>query len=100
MILGMIILQFIIALFFNKKVYSTFIRFGPRFPAMSKAYDADLIKTAQNLARNMGVENEVHTGGSFRFATKKKRELESVIDNNDDFFFANCSLYLSGWPKL
>ena len=40
----------------------TLIRFGPRFPPMSKAYDPELIKTALNLANEMGMGHETHTG--------------------------------------
>lgn len=37
-----------------------FDRFGPRFPPMSKAYDPDLIQSAQKLASAMGLET--HSG--------------------------------------
>jgi len=36
------------------------LRFGPRFPPMSKAYDPDLIQIAQNLAKDTGMD--FHTG--------------------------------------
>ncbi|XP_075159395.1 purine nucleoside phosphorylase isoform X2 [Haematobia irritans] len=37
-------------------------RFGPRFPPMTNAYNAHLIKTARTVAKEMGIENEVHEG--------------------------------------
>lgn len=37
-------------------------RFGPRFPVMSKAYDPEYIKIAQNIAKELGIENDVKTG--------------------------------------
>jgi purine-nucleoside phosphorylase len=37
-------------------------RFGPRFPAMNKAYDPELIKVGQQLALEMGMEKDIHTG--------------------------------------
>lgn len=38
------------------------LRFGPRFPPMSKAYDPELIHIAQKLAREMELDHETHTG--------------------------------------
>lgn len=38
------------------------LRFGPRFPPMSKAYDLELIKMARELSKEMGIEKETHTG--------------------------------------
>ncbi|XP_037823154.1 purine nucleoside phosphorylase isoform X2 [Lucilia sericata] len=37
-------------------------RFGPRFPPMTNAYDAHLIRTARKVAKDMGIENDVHEG--------------------------------------
>ncbi|KAG5680207.1 hypothetical protein PVAND_009732 [Polypedilum vanderplanki] len=37
-------------------------RFGPRFPPMNKAYDPELIEIAQNISKEMGMENDTHTG--------------------------------------
>lgn len=37
-------------------------RFGLRFPAMNKAYDRDLIKTARDIFKDMGLEHEYHEG--------------------------------------
>lgn len=37
-------------------------RFGPRFPPMNRAYDPELIKIAENLANDMGIKDETHTG--------------------------------------
>lgn len=37
-------------------------RFGPRFPPMSKAYDVDIINTALELSKEMGIEDDVKTG--------------------------------------
>lgn len=39
-----------------------FGRFGPRFPPMFKAYDPELITKAENLAKEMGVENVFRKG--------------------------------------
>jgi purine-nucleoside phosphorylase len=38
------------------------IRFGPRFPPMNKAYNADLLEAAKNIAKDMGIENTIHEG--------------------------------------
>jgi purine-nucleoside phosphorylase len=37
-------------------------RFGPRFPPMGKAYDPELLKIAKDLGKEMGIENEMHSG--------------------------------------
>lgn len=37
-------------------------RFGPRFPPMNRAYDPQLIKIAEELSKEMGIERETHTG--------------------------------------
>uniref|UniRef100_T1PEF0 Purine nucleoside phosphorylase n=1 Tax=Musca domestica TaxID=7370 RepID=T1PEF0_MUSDO len=37
-------------------------RFGPRFPPMTNAYNAHLIKIAKQVAKDMGIENEIHEG--------------------------------------
>lgn len=37
-------------------------RFGPRFPPMNKAYDADLRKHALEISKELGIENQVHEG--------------------------------------
>lgn len=37
-------------------------RFGPRFPQMTNAYSTDLIALAVNVAKEMGIEKEVHQG--------------------------------------
>jgi len=37
-------------------------RFGPRFPPMNRAYDPELIKIAEDLANEMGMKDETHTG--------------------------------------
>jgi purine-nucleoside phosphorylase len=37
-------------------------RFGPRFPPMSRAYDPEYIRVAQDLAKEMGIGHETHTG--------------------------------------
>jgi len=37
-------------------------RFGPRFPPMNKAYDADLIKLGKKIAKDMGMEEKTHLG--------------------------------------
>ncbi|XP_070501243.1 purine nucleoside phosphorylase-like [Chironomus tepperi] len=37
-------------------------RFGPRFPPMNRAYDPELIKVAEDLSKEMGLQNETHTG--------------------------------------
>ncbi|TMW40875.1 hypothetical protein DOY81_014045, partial [Sarcophaga bullata] len=37
-------------------------RFGPRFPPMANAYDAHLIETARKIAKDMGIDSEVHEG--------------------------------------
>lgn len=37
-------------------------RFGPRFPPMNKAYDIDLKHRALKIARDLGIEKEVHEG--------------------------------------
>jgi purine-nucleoside phosphorylase len=37
-------------------------RFGPRFPAVSKAYDRNLRETAMKIGKEMGIENQMHEG--------------------------------------
>ncbi|KAL0271289.1 UNVERIFIED_CONTAM: hypothetical protein PYX00_008429 [Menopon gallinae] len=37
-------------------------RFGPRFPAMNKAYDAELRNEAKKIANNLGMKNMIHEG--------------------------------------
>lgn len=37
-------------------------RFGPRFPPMNKAYNAELIKIGEQVAREMGINDFVHKG--------------------------------------
>lgn len=37
-------------------------RFGPRFPPMNKAYDADLRKHALQVAKDLGIQDQVHEG--------------------------------------
>lgn len=37
-------------------------RFGPRFPPMNKAYDRDLIAEGKKIAKEMGIESQVHEG--------------------------------------
>lgn len=37
-------------------------RFGPRFPAMSSAYDLELRQMAKKVAANLGFESFVHEG--------------------------------------
>ncbi|CAH1985583.1 unnamed protein product [Acanthoscelides obtectus] len=37
-------------------------RFGPRFPPMNKAYDRDVIKAARNIAKDLGLEKNIHEG--------------------------------------
>lgn len=37
-------------------------RFGPRFPPMNKAYDRHLVKQAKNIAKEIGLENNIHEG--------------------------------------
>lgn len=37
-------------------------RFGPRFPPMNKAYDAKLRKYAFEIAKELGIEKEMHEG--------------------------------------
>lgn len=37
-------------------------RFGPRFPPMNNAYDADIRSIAKGIVKDMGMENEVHEG--------------------------------------
>lgn len=37
-------------------------RFGPRFPPMNKAYDRKLTNYAFQIAKEMGIENDVHEG--------------------------------------
>jgi purine-nucleoside phosphorylase len=39
-----------------------FIRFGPRFLPMGNAYDSKLVMLAGKLAKEMGMQNETHTG--------------------------------------
>lgn len=37
-------------------------RFGPRFPAMNKAYDPELIKLGKEIANDMKIGKEIHSG--------------------------------------
>nr|CAD7445112.1 unnamed protein product [Timema bartmani] len=37
-------------------------RFGVRFPPMNRAYDKSLLETAKQVAREMGIEGDVHEG--------------------------------------
>jgi len=37
-------------------------RFGPRFPAVSRAYDATLRAAAKEIGKEMGIENRLHEG--------------------------------------
>lgn len=37
-------------------------RFGPRFPPMTRAYDAHYIKTAKKIAKEMNIGGDVHEG--------------------------------------
>ncbi|PNF27771.1 Purine nucleoside phosphorylase [Cryptotermes secundus] len=37
-------------------------RFGPRFPAVSKAYDASLRAAAMKIGRDLGIEDSLHEG--------------------------------------
>jgi purine-nucleoside phosphorylase len=37
-------------------------RFGPRFPAVSRAYDRNLRAAAMQISREMGIENRIHEG--------------------------------------
>lgn len=37
-------------------------RFGPRFPPMNKAYDRALVNEAKNIAKQMGLEKNIHEG--------------------------------------
>ncbi|XP_023025183.1 purine nucleoside phosphorylase isoform X2 [Leptinotarsa decemlineata] len=37
-------------------------RFGPRFPPMNQAYDKDLIKEAKNIAKEVGLGDNIHEG--------------------------------------
>jgi purine-nucleoside phosphorylase len=37
-------------------------RFGPRFPAVSKAYDANLRAAAMEIGKEMGIEKSMHEG--------------------------------------
>ncbi|XP_056644567.1 purine nucleoside phosphorylase isoform X1 [Diorhabda sublineata] len=37
-------------------------RFGPRFPPMNAAYDKDLRNQAKKIARNLGLEKDIHEG--------------------------------------
>lgn len=39
-----------------------FFRFGPRFPAMNKAYDAELRSEAKKIAFNLGMKDITHEG--------------------------------------
>lgn len=37
-------------------------RFGPRFPPMNRAYDAQMKQYARNIARELGIEHQMHEG--------------------------------------
>ena len=37
-------------------------RFGPRFPAVSRAYDRNLRAAALQIGREMGIEHRMHEG--------------------------------------
>jgi purine-nucleoside phosphorylase len=37
-------------------------RFGPRFPAVSRAYDRNLRAAAMEIGREMGIEHRMHQG--------------------------------------
>lgn len=37
-------------------------RFGPRFPALNEAYDKDLRNQAKVIAKEMGIEDDLHEG--------------------------------------
>ena len=37
-------------------------RFGPRFPAVSRAYDKDLRKAAMEIGQEMGIADRIHEG--------------------------------------
>jgi purine-nucleoside phosphorylase len=37
-------------------------RFGPRFPAISKAYDRKLRAAAIKIGQEMGIERQIHEG--------------------------------------
>ncbi|XP_037940649.1 purine nucleoside phosphorylase isoform X2 [Teleopsis dalmanni] len=37
-------------------------RFGPRFPPMTNAYNANLINKAKQISKELGIENNVHEG--------------------------------------
>lgn len=38
------------------------IRFGPRFPPMNKAYDVDMKRNAFEIAKELGIQDQVHEG--------------------------------------
>jgi purine-nucleoside phosphorylase len=38
------------------------IRFGPRFPAMDKAYDPQLVQVAKEVSKEMNMEHETRCG--------------------------------------
>lgn len=38
------------------------LRFGPRFPAVSRAYDRNLRAAAINIGKEMGIEDRLHEG--------------------------------------
>lgn len=38
------------------------LRFGPRFPPMNKAYDLEMRRHAMDIAKELGIEKEIHEG--------------------------------------